>query len=1682
MIQKFAVGGKPDPRKSLENYFADASTMNLDLANSRGLNKAQRTSLASDVRNLRQLRTPAPATLYSSISRLAFDKMASQVGFNKSPTIPEGTKYNDIEKILDKEAKAIIGKSFSLPGFVSTSKDYSKAKTFLDNAPRSLDSWAAMLTIATKQNAKGVDVEKQLSGRPLNITKRDINPRTGKMETMYMNPPSSEQEVMLQPRSRFRINQARAIKLGTQKNLLATAQQFAAGGRAKGVDGLKKRGFFFDFDDTLAETGAIERPGTADPYSDFRGAQGKKFLETASATKYAAMAKRRALQGNDIWVLTARPGDKDTVGGIRTFGSKHGLNFKGVIGVAGMSGKKGVNTSTAKSMILSRYTKNYPDGIVFVDDLKENILAAQEQMAQSRVPFKSIVAKKNLGGFIQRFASGGIVPGVGNGDTVPATLEEGAFVVRKSSVSKLGAENLASMAGYAAGGNVSKRVPALLTPGEFVFDEPSAKSIGYGNLNRMNKVGKYANGGIVQRFAAGGTATAPPTSLQAFNNMFGTSSSGGGSQQSAQATQQATKATQQFGIGLSLVSSSLQAMLPPIDGNSSAITKMGNSLLGLATTVGGAVFALESFGVALNKTNVTRFLTGGGIKGVGTGVRDGVRSVAKGANALGMPTFGRIISSMAMPLGKFALGLTKLLGPLAAATVAFMAVKSVTDVLIKEIFGDAKKLKETAIARGDVDEARKQAQRETSAVAGGGYEYSATLGSGALAGAAGGATAGALIGSVVPVIGTALGAAIGGALGAALGFAAMAISEVSEIFTGAAEQAGRVAAAQAGAVVSAKALESAEKEASRAMEDFKNGTKSAKDVLMTFAASNEATKNQRSLTSDVVSGSMAGRSEYGSGKILRNMGAYLGGGLFGMETAGTRNQRLDTEGANAVKSQREQESQQFSKTSEARNLVIRSGFARGKTEEQIQSDLKDANIETPEQIAARAGEMKAQASDAKQAGNTKLEAELTIMADMLDQQSKDMKNSMENIGLSVMKAKAAFDAMSLGLRSATAISSAQSASMTKFAAGLEVGGSSLVNDVAFLQEAVSSAAQAMDPEEIKKSIDNVANSLTEFGVDKGDVDKFRGNTSAFIQAQANYNASFDKIKDSIASADFQNMSADDIKKKFAEELSNGLEGVDEETRNNLKAVINNLELDDADIARIIGGDKSVIGDKLSESQKKMFDEVAKIAQERQKAEQVLIDLTKKRIEAERNALEAQKEALSLTMEGRELQGKYGGKVVTNEERRQNVLARANVNSSGSGLSNMKTGSLSDIRGRNKEILDRFTAIEDSRTEQNGMKGVSGVRVDETQKDLQKAQKDQINTIRELIKLEEENLKLIGEKNKLEKDSIDALVAGDIDKFMQTQATVGATAAIATGNKSLMGAFGPEALGLAAQDIRRQQDAGVQSLYGTQLSGQGGLTQQAFGSALGARGITDPRLAQVASGTTAEEEASKSRLRDYGTALGETGQLGAEMANMQLESATINVSNAEVILNDTKQRGLAAIGKAAGGLIYANRGMFIPRGTDTVPAMLTPGEFVVRREAVNRGNNLQLLQQMNGAGGGMANSSAVMGFARGGRVQYYAEGGVSSSSGSAESFEKLTQALSKVMGYVNGVAESIKSLPTTISHQIGDTKIDVNVAGGNMLKAFGDNLESRVMNQVSEKLKSAHSTENGININQGSVLG
>lgn len=79
------------------------------------------------------------------------------------------------------------------------------------------------------------------------------------------------------------------------------------------------------------------------------------------------------------------------------------------------------------------------------------------KLGQSLLPgIQSLVGakKKSQGGRVHAFASGGVVPGHGNGDTVPAMLTPGEFVIRKSSVKKLGADNLARANKYGIGGEV----------------------------------------------------------------------------------------------------------------------------------------------------------------------------------------------------------------------------------------------------------------------------------------------------------------------------------------------------------------------------------------------------------------------------------------------------------------------------------------------------------------------------------------------------------------------------------------------------------------------------------------------------------------------------------------------------------------------------------------------------------------------------------------------------------------------------------------------------------------------------------------------------------------------------------------------------------------------------------------------------------------------------------------------------------------------------------------------------------------------------------------------------------------------------------------------------------------------------------------------------------------------------
>jgi hypothetical protein len=362
---------------------------------------------------------------------------------------------------------------------------------------------------------------------------------------------------------------------------------------------------------------------------------------------------------------------------------------------------------------------------------------------------------------------------------------------------------------------------------------------------------------------------------------------------------------------------------------------------------------------------------------------------------------------------------------------------------------------------------------------------------------------------------------------------------------------------------------------------------------------------------------------------------------------------------------------------------------------------------------------------------------------------------------------------------------------------------------------------------------------------------------------------------------------------------------------------------------------------------------------------------------------------------------------------------------------------------------------------------------EFQKDLEKTYKTQIDTIRSLIKLEEDQLKIIQEKNKLEKDSLESLAKGDIESFFKQQAAVGARAAIASGDQRSMNLYGSEALGAAALDIQRQKDAGVQSLYGQRLGGAGGLAEAAASAVLSSMGVTDMRSAQIMAGTTGEEEASKSRLRELGGLLGETGQIGVQMAEMQVGTATINAERVELATRNLATGGNAPVqNRARGGLIYASRGMFVPRGSDTVPAMLTPGEFVVNRAAVQRGNNLQILSAMNGGSSSSSSSSSQAGsvqMSRGGVVKYFNNGGKvdSNESNPMGSFDnqimnKFAESLSSFNRNLTLNIDKLKQ--TSINIKLDSTNVNVNLNDGGLLKALKEEVKTELLTVISNQFK------------------
>lgn len=134
-------------------------------------------------------------------------------------------------------------------------------------------------------------------------------------------------------------------------------------------------------------------------------------------------------------------------------------------------------------------------------------------------------------------------------------------------------------------------------------------------------------------------------------------------------------------------------------------------------------------------------------------------------------------------------------------------------------------------------------------------------------------------------------------------------------------------------------------------------------------------------------------------------------------------------------------------------------------------------------------------------------------------------------------------------------------------------------------------------------------------------------------------------------------------------------------------------------------------------------------------------------------------------------------------------------------------------------------------------------------------------------------------------------------------------------------------------------------------------------------------------------------------------------------------------------------KAMGGPIFS------PRGTDTVPAMLTPGEFVVRAAATR--NNLPLLNKIN-------SSSGPVYAATGGVIQGGSTGVSFDSTGMKAAFDSFVSGTQALVSAMNAFPREITG---SFTH-----KVEVIHNGIEVLNNLDDKVSSAVMAKVEKRFE------------------
>ncbi len=700
---------------------------------------------------------------------------------------------------------------------------------------------------------------------------------------------------------------------------------------------------------------------------------------------------------------------------------------------------------------------------------------------------------------------------------------------------------------------------------------------------------------------------------------------------------------------------------------------------------------------------------------------------------------------------------------------------------------------------------------------------------------------------------------------------------------------------------------------------------------------------------------------------------------------------------------------------------------------------------------------------------SKLDSSILAMAQQTDEMNGNtaemdkLKKNFENVKKATIENIKFIKAMNFGLSDVTSGIQAYGASLSNLTASQQTGFSTAAVAATTLSTAITSAGKNISSNDLNASLDLLGDNLQRFGANAKQISGAKELITGLNNVQKGAADALAAVKDGFAGGSTDPKA---IQGQLKEAILGSIPD-SSPVKQKLIDSFGNLELSPESIEKFLNtGDVSGILDQAfgpisDQVQKQLIEPLKKMAEQ----EKVLVGLAVQRREAEQKLIAVQKQAIDTQIDAAKSLEFFGGPKFTPEKEFDARRRQANLTLQDSGIAGLATGSAADIRSASDSLMSQFSNQQAAQnaaaiTGGGAFGGVAGIDKDR-RAELKASNQALIDITKSGIEQRKQELDLIKKKNQAEKDALNSLLGGDVESFFDQAIGAAAGSALRTGDAAAASLFGAGALG-----------TGLQGLQGTGLSDA--ENSRASQLAFGAFGLGED-AARTFSGTTTEEERIKAEGRELSQLQSELADQSVDLEEMTVSATTVVITAANLKMQDisdqvTRAQNIAGFNR--GGVVYANKGMFIPRGTDTVPAMLTPGEFVVNRAAVQRGNNLQMLRSMNS---NSAPTQATQNLSSGGPVRYRANGSTGPEGPGGIDLSKFEDMVNKFqevtdkLGNVN-IKHMFEKLGT----------LDINhMFNGNMQQAFKDEILSEAGNMMA---RSKFNNDGSITTSDRSVLG